>query len=179
MPYEDEMEKYVMEDSTNYVSKSIEFEVTIDSKILFDYSVYHAYTGGAGLLATCFGAIGIILFVTTRYPLYLIFGLLILVYVPLSLKKSTAQTVRRVKTYQKPLKYLLDSEGIHVSQDEVSNTIPWENCIKAVSTKQSIVVYTGKRIASIFPRKQLGDNLPALIAVLCENMDAKKIKIRY
>ena len=160
---------------------SIEFDVVMDKHILYDFMINHAYTGSAGIIGTSFGALGILLFLSSSCQnyIYLIFGLIMIFYLPVNLKFQCSKQMTLNPVYKKPIHYILDSNGITVSQDDNSQTVAWDKCTKAVSTKQSIAVYTGKNNASIFSRKQLGDKLPSMLAVLSEYMDPKKIKIRY
>lgn len=163
-------------------SKEITLSVNMNANVLYDYLVYHAYSTASGILGTCFGALGVLAFLAqpgVDRVMYLILGVVLILYVPVSLKLRSMQLMQFTEAYKKPLDYVLNSEGITVSQGEVSQTIEWDKCVKAVSTRQSIVLYTGKNNASIFPRKQLGDKLPALVAVFAENMDPKKVRIRY
>lgn len=160
-------------------NKSVSFDVTMDSKILYDYMINHAYTGSSGILGTCFGVLGILFFLKTNYVLYLIIGAVLILYLPINLRYRAALQMQNVESFKKPLHYNVDENGITVSQDDTTQQVAWEQCTKAVSTKQSIVVYTGKANASIFPRKQLEDCLPALIAVIAENMEPGKVKIRF
>lgn len=46
---------------------------------------------------------------------------------------------------------MLDDEGIHVSQNGTEEMQKWEDIRKAVSTNRSIIVYTSKVNACIFP----------------------------
>jgi len=156
-----------------------EFDVMIDSNILYDYLISHAYTGASGLIGTCMGALGIIVFLCTHYTLYLIFGMVLIVYLPINLKIRSAQLVQMSDMYKKPFHYRLDKDGITVSQDDQSSAAGWDSVTKVVSTKQSIVIYTGKNNGSILPRKQLGDNLPAVIAVVAKYVEPSKMRIKY
>ena len=54
----------------------------------------------------------------------------------------------------------------------------WDDMCKAVSTPKSIIVYTTRVNACIFPRKDLGTDVPKLIEIISVNMDPKKVKIR-
>ena len=81
--------------------------------------------------------------------------------------------------FKKPITYDISADGISVFQDGESGQVSWDQCTKAVATKQSIIVYTGKLNASIFPRKELGDDLPALMALIGKYMEPKKVKIRF
>ncbi len=164
------------------LSKEITLSVNMNANVLYDYLVYHAYSTSAGILGTCLGALGVLVFLAqpgVDRVMYLILGVILILYMPISLKLRSMQLMQFTEAYKKPLDYVLNSEGITVSQGDVSQTIEWDKCVKAVSTRQSIVLYTGKKNASIFPRRQLGDKLPALVAVFAENMDPKKVRIRY
>ena len=162
-------------------NKSFEIDISINASVLNDYMVYHAYTGASGILGSCFGALGIIMFVNSGCTnfIYLILGVVLIFYLPVSLSLRSAQLMKLNPVYANPLHYVLDSNGITVSQGETSQTLEWEKCIKAVSSKQSILVYTGRNNASIFPRKQLSERFPDFVATLALYMDPKKIKIKY
>ena len=49
---------------------------------------------------------------------------------------------------------------------------------KAVSTQQSLIVYTSKVNASIFPKKDLGQRTAAVIEMISTHMPPAKVKIR-
>lgn len=169
-------------ENADKVKKELKVTVNMNAKLLYDYLVHHAYSSAACILSTCIGALGIIVFANNPgadKALYLILGAILVFYTPISLKLQSAKLMQFNETFKKPLDYTLNSEGITVSQGEESQTIGWDKCLKVVSTRQSIVLYTGKRNASIFPRRQLGDKLPALISVMAENMEPKKIRVRY
>ena len=170
-----------MEDNCENVenSKEISVDVTMNAKVLYDYLLNHAYSGSSGILGTCFGFLGIIFFMKTQFPLYLIMGLILIFYLPVNLRYRAAMQMQATEEFKKPLHYCVNEKGITVSQDEQSQCVAWENCLKAISTKKSISVYTGKQNATIFPREDLGEYTPALIAVIGENMDPKRVKIRY
>ncbi len=104
---------------------------------------------------------------------------MLIFYLPVNLWIQASKMITTNPAYQKPLTYVMNSDGITVTQGEISETASWDKCTKAVSTRQSIVVYTGKKNAFVFPRKQMQDKLTPAIAVIAENMDPKKVKIRF
>lgn len=165
-----------MEEQT---SKKIEFDITMNAKCLYDYLMYHAYSGAGTLLASCIGAMGIILGLNYGYTIYVILGVVIILYTPFNLRLAAARSMTMNETYKKPLHYVLDEQGITVSQGDVSDTISWDKCTKAASTRRSIILYTGKNNACVFPRVQLEENVAGLIATIASNMEPKKVKIRY
>lgn len=160
-------------------NKEVTLDVNMNAGVLYDYMLNHAYSGASGILGTCFGFLGLVFFARTHFPLYLIMGLLLIFYLPVHLRYRAAVQMQATETFKKPLHYVVNVNGISVSQEEQTQRVAWEQCLKAVSTRKSIVVYTGKNNATIFPRADLGEYTAALIAVIAENMDPKRVKIRY
>ncbi|MBR1471370.1 MAG: YcxB family protein [Lachnospiraceae bacterium] len=152
--------------------------VQMDAHVLYDYLLHHAYSGASGILGSCFGVAGLLMFARTHYPLYLVLGILLIIYLPVNLRyRAGVQMLSPVM--KKPLEFAFSAAGYTVSQEGVTQSVSWEQCTKAVSTGKSIVIYTGKNNASIFPRQQLGGQLTELLAIIGKYMDPKKVKIRY
>ncbi len=81
-------------------------------------------------------------------------------------------------SFQEPLRYTLDEEGLTVSQGEAQERMDWENMHKAVSTGRSIILYTSPVNATIFPKRQLGEERTAVVEMISTHMPPKKVKIR-
>lgn len=155
----------------------MEFDVQIKSGDLYDYMMRHTYNSPAGLLGSVVGALMVLVGLAKAYVLFVILGVVLLLYLPYTLfLKSKRQSLNPV--FQNPLHYRVDDEGITVSQGEVEETQKWDTMYKAVSTTKSIIVYTNKVNACIFPKRDLGDQTMALIQMISTHMDASKIKIR-
>lgn len=160
--------------------ENLEFDVTMTSAVMYDFQIYNTYNKtSAGIVGTGVGTSAIIMGLAYNYVLFVIMGIVLVLYTPISLKLRSAQQMKNVEAFSKPLHYSIGEEGITVSQGETTQTVTWDNALSAVSTKQSIIVYTGKTNASIFPRKQLGTKLPFLIATLARYMEPKRVKIRF
>ena len=52
----------------------------------------------------------------------------------------------------------------------------WENMHQAVATGKSIIIYTSKVNASIFPRADLAENTVTVIELICRYMGSEKGK---
>ncbi len=168
-----------MEEKELVSEDALKITAHMSTPVLYDYMVHHSYTSAEGILGTCFGALGIIIFMKTSYPLYLIIGLLLIFYLPVNLRYKAALAMNANPAFKKPLEYEFSETGFTVSQGEESSEISWDKCTKAVSTRLSIVIYTGKKNASILPPKDIGDDLGVLISCISEHMDQSKIKIRF
>ncbi|MBQ1193888.1 MAG: YcxB family protein [Lachnospiraceae bacterium] len=157
----------------------LDFDVKINATVLYDYLLYHTYTGMTGLLATISGALAIMGFASTHYFIYLIVGVVLIGYLPCNLFIKANQQATLTPAFKKPLHYVMNEEGICVSQGESKEKQSWETCYKAVSTSKSIIVYTSKTTASIFPKKDLGDKKDAIIKMISTHMPPNKVKIRF
>lgn len=157
----------------------LEFDVHITSDKLYDYLLYHTYTSFSGMLGTLVGAFLIMGFLSTKYPIYLIAGVVLIGYLPCTLFIRAKRQVMNTEAFKKPLHYKMTDEGISVSQGDNEENQSWDSCVKAISTSKSIILYTSKTTASIFPRKDLGTKKDALIQMISTHMPPKKVKIRY
>lgn len=156
----------------------VEFDVTITSKDLYDYMLRHTYNSPMGIVGSCAGALLIVFAAMTNQWIYVVLGLVVLLYLPWSLFLKSKQQALTNPGFKKPLHYVLDEEGITVSQDEASEKQAWDDMVKAVSTSRGIFVYTSPINACIFPKAQLGDKKAAVIEMISTHMPPNKVKIR-
>lgn len=155
----------------------MEFDVQIKSEDLYDYMMRHTYNSPSGLLGSMVGALMVVVGLAKAYVLFVILGIVLLAYLPYTLFiKSKRQSLNPV--FKNPLHYRVDEEGICVSQDGVEETQKWEDMYKAVSTNKSIIVYTTRVNACIFPKRDLKDQTTGLIQMIMTHMDPSKVKIR-
>lgn len=156
----------------------IEFDVHIKASDLYDYMMRHTYNSFSGILGSVLGALMVIAGVYMKGWLMVIAGIVLLCYLPWTLFLKSRQQMLANPAFKEPLHYVLDDEGIHVSQKDTEEMQQWENIVKAVSTGKSIIVYTSRMNACIFPKRDLGDKTALVIQVLSTHLPAKKVKIR-
>lgn len=156
----------------------IEFDVRIKSGDLYDYMLRHTYNNFSGIFGSLVGALMIIGGLYTQTWLMVIAGVILLAYLPCTLFMRSKQQLLANPVFKEPLHYLLDDEGIHVSQGESEEMQKWEDIVKAVSTGKSIIVYTSRVNACIFPKRDLGDKRALVIQVISTHLPAKKVKIK-
>ena len=157
----------------------LEFDVNITANTLYDYMLHHTYSSFSGILGGIIGVFLLIGFTGTGHILYLIAGLVVLFYLPWTLWIRSRKQALMNPAFKKPIHYKLTEEGIQVSQGEAVQSQTWEDMYKAVSTRGSIVVYTSRVNASIFPRKDLDELAPAVIEMISTHMPPGKVKIRF
>lgn len=157
----------------------IEFDVKMTSGDLFDYMLHHTYTSPSGVTGAVAGALMVVAGASGAGMLCLIAGMIILLYLPITLFLKSKQQFLTNAAFKKPLHYRLTEEGIEVSQGEEVQSQKWEDMYKAVSTVKALIVYTTPVNATIFPKRDLGEQTTAVIEMISTHMPPKKVKIRF
>lgn len=156
----------------------VEFDIKMTSADLYDYMLHHTFTSPSGLIGAVAGALMIVAGFAGAGVLCLIAGLIVLLYLPVTLFLKSKQQFLSNPSFKKPLHFKMTEEGMEVSQGEEAQSQKWEDMHKAISTARSIVVYTSPVNASVFPKRELGEQASAVIEMISTHMPAKKVKIR-
>lgn len=156
----------------------IEFDVNMTTGKMYDYMLNHTLRSFSGILAEVVGVLLLACFFASYKWMYLIAALIVIFYLPVALYVNAKKQVLLNPVFKKPLHYTLDDEGITVAVDDKSDSQKWTDMHKAVSTLNSIIIYTNKINACIFPKSDLGDKLPDVIKIISTHMDPKKVKIK-
>ena len=156
----------------------LEFDVKVNSKVLYDYMLHHTYGSFQGVLGTAVGALMIVGYAATGYMIWLIAGVILLAYLPWSLFLKSKQQMLSTPAFKEPLHYRMTEEGVEISQKDVKEFQKWEHMYKATSTGRSIILYTSSVNACIFPRADLKGNEVAVIEMISKHMPTNKVKIK-
>ena len=168
-----------MEENQTVTAGLMEMDVQMDASVLYDYMLYHNYHGVQGLMGTLIGLFMIIYYVNQHANIiYLMVGIVVIFYVPVSLYLSAKRQALENEFYKQPLHYSFEEEGIRVSQKEETSFLAWDDIYKAVATARSIILYTGPRSAAIIPRAACEGRTADLIRIISTHMPPKKVKIR-
>ena len=156
----------------------LEFDVKVDSKVLYDYMLHHTYGSFQGVLGSTVGALLLVGFAITGYAIWLIAGIVLLAYLPWTLYIKSKQQMLATPAFKEPLHYRITEEGVEISQKEAKEFQKWEHMHKATSTGKSIILYTSPVNACIFPRACLQGNEVAVIEMISKHMPTNKVKIK-
>ena len=159
-------------------SVMLDLTVKIEAGDLYDYMLRHSFNSPAGILGSAFGAALILFAFATKQWIFVLLGLVMLLYLPWTLFLKSRSQILGNPAFQEPLQYLLDQEGLTITQGEQQEKMAWEDMYKAVSTARSIILYTSRVNATIFPKRQLGDSRTAVIEMISTHMPPAKVKIR-
>ena len=156
----------------------VEFDVKITAADLFDYMLAHTYSGFSGIFGGIVGALLIIFWFQTRIIYYLVAGIVILLYIPCSLFLRAKKQAATNEAFKAPIHYTLTDEGVKVTQGEAEMTQPWAAVVKATSTNKSILLYTSKVNAWIFPKRDMGAKKEEVIQMISTHVSPDRVKIK-
>lgn len=156
----------------------VEFDVNMTTGKMYDYMLNHTLRSFSGILSEVVGILLVACFFYGGQILYLLAGILVIFYMPLALLFNAKKQVTLNPVFKKPLHYILDDEGITVVSGEDSDSQKWVDMHKAVSTMNSIIIYTNRVNACIFPKSDLGDKMPDVVRIISTHVDPKKVKIK-
>ena len=162
-----------------------EFDITLNSKDMYYFSMHHTYTGSQGITSIimavlCFAAAvytyGSVELMNTI--LYAGFGVLFLLYVPVNLYLRSKRQVLTSDVLQNALHYRIDETGIHTSQKEASADLPWEQVYKVISTRHNVLIYSNRINAYIIPRSQIAEEYDTIRQIAAANVPKFRFKMK-
>lgn len=156
----------------------LRFDVKMTVSALYDYNMHYAYTGTSGIVGTAVGALFLVLFAAYMNPYYLIAGIVIIIYTPLTLYLRSAKLIKLNPMFRNTIHYCMDEEGVTISQNDEEIKVEWNQMYRAQSTNQSLLLYTGPKSAWIFPKKDLGEKRYEVIEMISTHMAPDKVRIK-
>lgn len=164
---------------------SVEFEIKITEKDMYRFNMHHAYTGFQGIFATVIGiavlAVACITLgkVEGMYTtLYFLFGVIFLVYTPISLKMRSKRQFLVSPALRETMHYTMDEKGIHVAIGEETADLEWNMVYRMVSTKSNLLIYSSRINAYILPRQQLGDKYAKVKELAERKLEKYRLKLK-
>ncbi len=178
-----------------------EFEIKMTVGGMYRFLMYHAYHSFAGIFSIVAGLALIGFYIwngggfETRNLWNLVFGILFLLYEPITLHSQAVKHVKLNFVYKHPLHYTLSEEGIAVRQAKLQGGMDeelyveslmgpkptvagWDSVLLVREDSKSILVYTGKKNACIWLRDQLGAREAEIREILRKYVPAEKLKLR-
>lgn len=162
-----------------------EFDVTITSKDMYRFNMYHAYHGFQGIFATVIGILVLIVAGATfgkieaMYTvLYFVFGFIFLLYVPFSLYMRSKQQILSSEVLRQALHYRVDEEGVHVSQNGQTADLLWNQIYKVVSTKSNLLIYSSRVNAYVIPRNAISKEYEIVAQLAGNHLEKYRLKLK-
>lgn len=163
----------------------IKFDITLTTKDMYRFNLYQTYTGFQGWFSVAVSIFAFAMGVSTfgevsaaRTALYFVFGILLLVYLPLTLYVRSKHNIAVSEVLKYPLHFSVGEDGFTVSQKEESANLPWEQIYKMVATKSNVLVYSSRINAYVIPREQLGDAYGELAKLAGRKLPKYRLKMK-
>lgn len=163
---------------------SAEFEVSITDKDMYRFNLYHAYHGFQGILATMVGVWVLIMAgvtfgkVSVTYTaLYVVFGIVFLVYVPGSLYLRSKSQIASSDVLKQALRYRIDDAGVHVSQGEQTADLEWKQIYRIVATKSQVLIYSSRVNAYVIPREAIKEQYETVLGLAVNHLERYRVKM--
>lgn len=161
----------------------IEFDVKLEIKDLYMFNLGQAYKGLQGIISIVIPAM---IFAYAVYNwdnvstgtsiLNIGIGILLLVYVPISLYLRSAKIVKSDEVLSKPLHYEITEEGICVSQGDASAQLEWGNIYRMVAKGSRVLIYTNRINAYIIPKNQIEGEYDALVELAKKKLEKYRLR---
>ena len=145
---------------------------------MYDYMMYHTVTGIQFWLVIAIALMLICVFPYMKNPLYLIAALVVVAYLPVERYIQAKKQVTLNPVFKETLHYTLDENKMEVSVLEEHTDAPWESVEKVRSTKKSLILYTNRVTATIFPKEALGSDYDKAVEIIKNAVPAERVKIR-
>lgn len=162
-----------------------EFDIKLTVRDMYRFSMYHTYSGIHGA-ASVIIAVLIFLVAAKTYgsvemlytELYIVFGILFLIYMPVSLYLKAKHQITSSEVFREPLHFTVTEEKITSSQREESADLSWEQIYKVVETKSNILVYSNRINAFVLPKEQIGGEYAVLRDIMREKLPGYRLKLK-
>lgn len=162
----------------------IEFDITLTAKDMYRFNMYQTYSGFHGWFSVI---VSVLIFVVagmtygdieaTYTILYVVFGIIFLVYPPLSLSIRSKHALASSEVLRNALHYVVGENGFTVSQGDANAELPWTQIYKMVTTKHNVLVYSNRTNAYVIPREQLGETTYRALAEIA-NSKLEKFRVK-
>lgn len=162
------------------MKKEIKFKVLVKVPYMYDFLMKNAYQGIKGIAGIIISLGALILYLKgfggddSFLNALLIIVAAMMVLNPFYLYYKAYKQVKLNKSFQEPLDYTINKEGITVGQGDEEGLIPWEAVATVIETRKSLLVYTSKRSAFIFPKDELAEEYDAFKQIIRENIEEKR-----
>ena len=166
----------------------IEFDIKLKARDIFRFNMHQTYTGFNGLSSILFsvllfGLAGYTFYTTgeealSKILIYIFAGILLLVYMPITLWLRSRQSLKASSVLSNSLHYHVDKDGFTVTQGESSGVLAWKQIYKMLSTKHLVLVYSNRINAYIIPRSQLGEQYVALTKLAVSKLPKFRVKMK-
>jgi hypothetical protein len=163
----------------------IEFDVKLEAKDMYRFNMYHTYHGFQGWLSIILGIAITTLSIYTfgqieiMYTvLYILFGIIFVIYNPVSLFISSKKVVVKSDTLKHTLHYSLSEEGLTIRVQDAFASLQWNQIFRALSTKKNLLIYTSRRNAYVIPKRFIKNEYESTRLLLKQQLPSYRFHVK-
>ena len=159
----------------------LEFDVKVTEKDLYSFNIEQAYKGSQGVISLLFAvllAAAAVLSAQKGNTEYVVLYIMVLLYVPFSLKGRVKMIMKTNEVFSKPLHFEIDEKNIKVSQGDEMAQLPWEQVYRFVANDKRILIFSNRKNAYILSKEQLGDSYEPLKELAGSTLEKYRLKIK-
>lgn len=171
--------------SLSKVENEVKFSVQMQVMDMYRFLMYHAYHGFGGIANIILSGGALILFLagvgkgdTFARVMLILIALLFTVINPIFLLYKAAKQVKLTPMFSKPLDYLVNEQGIKVSQGEEELQTSWEEVTKVVETTKAFYIYLSLTRSYLFSKENLKGQEAEFKKLLMVHVEKRKCKLK-
>jgi len=164
---------------------SIKVNVDMKEEYMVEFLLHHTYTHYSGIIGLIVGVLATAMGISTiiqgefqaSWPMFLI-AVLFLIVTPVTTVNRAKQQVQKSEMFKKTIEYEFSEKGVTARQGKTSAENTWEEFMKVIETRKSVILYVTRLRAIIFPKACMGDKYDEVVKIIRTYMPASKVKIR-
>ena len=164
---------------------SVKVNVDMKEEYMVEFLLHHSYTHYSGILGLIVGVLATAMGISTiiqgefqaSWPMFLI-AVLFLIVTPVTTVNRAKQQVQKSEMFKKTIEYEFSEKGVTARQGKTSAENTWEEFMKVIETRKSVILYVTRLRAIIFPKACMGDKYDEVVKIIRTYMPASKVKIR-
>ena len=163
----------------------LQLDIQLKEKDLYRFNLFQTYTSSQGIVSIVIAILGVVMAAISFQNgsmsygvLYVVISVVILLYIPISLRGRVNLTFKNNEVLAGVLHYHVSEKEIRVTSGEDSGELPWKQIYKMIDTKHNLVIYSGRRNAYVLPKDQIGDNYETLKVIAQKVLEPHRVKLR-
>ena len=164
---------------------SVKVHVDMKEEYMVEFLLHHTYTHYSGIIGVIIGIVAMAMGISTltqgemqaALPMFLI-AILFLFVTPTTTIKKAKQQVKNSEMFKKTIEYEFSEKGVTARQGKLESTNEWEEFMKAIETRKSVILYVSRLRAIIFPKDCMAGQKDEVVKMIRSHMPAGKVKIR-
>lgn len=163
----------------------VSFDIKLSPEDLYRFNMYQNYTSANGIVSILVGLISFVMAGIAwnsrsfQYMLlYILVGILILFYIPVTLWGRAKHTIKTNEVLAGTLHYTLTQEAVCVTQKDQTGELPWDQIYKMVCTGRQVLIYSNRINAYIIPKEQLGTKFDDVVRIARKQLPPYRFKVK-